>query len=757
MRVDAVKVAELSALVALASSIIFQAAPAQNPAIPGGQSSQALQQALLQNPQLGDLIRNRLTGSGMTPDQIRARLTANGYPSNLLDAYLGPAAPGQALQPGATELSAVQTLGLSVNPFASESIPPDTGLVRWAGAPIPPESLAAGNYVFGVDVFRRSPTQFLPVLTGPVPPDYRLGPGDQLVLILAGDIESAYALSVTREGFILIPGAGQVFVANLTLDQLRAILYTRLGKVYSSLRPGPEGKTQLDLSVTRVRANQVFVIGEVRQPGAYQLSALGTALTAIYAAGGVTARANMRRIEIRRDDKVVASLDLYDYLLRGEKHDDIRLETGDVVFVPLHGTRVQITGAVLRPAVYELRPGDGLPDLVRAAGGFAPDAALDRLAIYRIVPVAARGSGPFPRSVLDVQLPVRQPGAADPPGDPPAELTSPVVIPIVGLENGDSVAVDAIPPLDNSYYVTITGPVNKPGRYPWRAGLTLRQLMVQARGPKAWADLNEGEIARLPADRTQGQIAQTVRVALDSTYLTGRDSAGRYVGPPGPEFPGTGAPDVPLQPYDNVLIKIQPGFTLPQTVYVGGEVRFPGAYVLATGKDRLADLVDRAGGLTVRAYPDGVRFTRAGAGRINVDFSRAVKQRDSRANVELQDGDSIVIPEYQASVQVVGAVNAPKSVLWERGKDLAYYLSAAGGTNYKAETSRISVQYANGDVRTRTTTLIVFHGDPEPGPGSIVSVPERDLTVHTPDIVTVLGVVAQLVGATVTLVIVAKK
>src|SRR3989441_552107 len=169
--------------------------------------------------------------------------------------------------------------------------------------------------VFGVDVFRRTTTQFLPLLSGPVPPDYKLGPGDALVLILTGEVELAYTLQVTREGFILVPQVGQVFVSNLTLNQLRDLLYTRLGRVYSGVRRAANATTRFDISVANVRANQIYVVGEVTQPGAYQISSLGTVLTALYAAGGVTDRANMRRIEVQRLGKSVASLDLYDYLL----------------------------------------------------------------------------------------------------------------------------------------------------------------------------------------------------------------------------------------------------------------------------------------------------------------------------------------------------------------------------------------------------------------------------------------------------------
>src|SRR6266576_3876272 len=372
------------------------AAPAAASQVPPpAQAQSALQQAVQQNPGLPDMIRQRLQQSGLTAEQVRARLSASGYAPNLLDAYLGSAAPGQgAPAPGALELSAIQALGL---PVEQSYLPVDSGFIRTRGA-------GPASNVFGVDVFRRSTTQFLPLLSGPVPPDYKLGAGDQLVLILTGDVELAYTLPVTREGFMLIPQVGQVFVSNLTLDQLRDVLFARLGRVYSGVRRGANASTRFDISVANVRANQVYVVGEVTQPGAYQISSLGTALTALYAAGGVTERSNTRRIEVRRADKTVATLDLYDYLLRGDTKSDVRLETGDVVFVPVHGARVQVTGAVVRPAIYEMGPSETLSDLVQDAGGFAADAALKRITIHRILPAAQRGPGVTVRGAVDVAL-----------------------------------------------------------------------------------------------------------------------------------------------------------------------------------------------------------------------------------------------------------------------------------------------------------------------------------------------------------------
>src|SRR3989475_299518 len=421
---------------------LFVAFVALAPALAAQQPTAAqVQQALQQQPGLGDMVRGRISQSGLTADQIRSRLSASGYPSTLLDAYLSQSAGSTPLVPGSQELAALQPLVLPAltNPVLST----DTGLVRSART--------APSEVFGVDVFQRTTTQFLPLLAGPVPPDYKLGPGDNLVLILTGDRELAYTLPVTREGFVLIPQVGQVYVSSLTLEQLRNVLYQRLGRVYSGVKRGANATTRFDVSVANVRVNQVYVVGEVAQPGAYQISSLGTVFTALYAAGGVTDRANMRAIEIQRARKTVATLDLYDYLLRGDTRNDVRLETGDVVFVPVHGTRVQVTGAVVRPAISELEPTETLASLLRATGGFRADAALKRVSVHRILPVAQRGPGPSPRAVVDVALvPAKGSGERGAVRDG-ADPASGVIIPVVALQDGDSVVVDSVPPLEDVY------------------------------------------------------------------------------------------------------------------------------------------------------------------------------------------------------------------------------------------------------------------------------------------------------------------
>jgi len=816
---------------ALIAMPAFAQVPANLPANlpPPGQAAAVLQQAVQQQPGLAAVIQQRLQNSGMTPDQIRARLQAAGYPSTLLDAYMAPPAPGQASPtPGTTEAAAIQALGLQPVTVQA-SIPIDTGLVSAAKQTA---VTAPAARIFGVDVFQRTTTQFLPMLSGPVPPDYHLGAGDQLVLILTGDVQQSYSLGVTREGFILIPQVGQVYVSGLTIDDLRNLLFSRLAHVYSGIRRGPTATTHFDISVASVGAVQPYVVGEVNQPGAYQISSLGTVLTALYAAGGITDRGTTRSVIVQRAGHVVDTLDLYDYLLQGNTHSDIRLLTGDVVFVGLHGVLATVQGAVRRPAIYELSRKETLADLMRYAGGFRSDAALTRISIARIVPSEQRTAQGPQRVVVDVPL---TPHAAA--GD---------LVPPFPLQSGDIVSVDSLTqatrnyvnihgnvyqpgeysfepglrlsrlivlaggfkpatyngrahierlslpdstrsiipvqlpkdsagpwPLDpelqdydvvtiysradmrDSVTVSIVGMVNNPGVFPWRDGMTLRDLMLKGGGPKIGADLQEAEIARLPVDRASGQLATTVRVPLDSTYLFDRDSLGRVIGPPGPPARAGGTPDVPLQPFDNVLILRQPNFELQRTVAIRGQVTYPGVYALRTKEDRLADLVARAGGLTRAAYPEGVRFYRSvdSAGRINVDLPHALRDTTSRDNLILQPLDSIFVPEYEASVKVIGAVNAPGSVLYQRGEGLQYYLDAAGGTSRLAVDSRASVRQANGQVETRHHFLLFFRSDPEPGPGSEVFVPARDPNDKV-DYVALFGGIAQILTSTLTIVLV---
>jgi protein involved in polysaccharide export with SLBB domain len=183
---------------------------------------------------------------------------------------------------------------------------------------------------------------------------------------------------------------------------------------------------------------------------------------------------------------------------------------------------------------------------------------------------------------------------------------------------------------------------------------------------------------------------------------------------------------VKLSPFDNVLIFRQPDFELQRIVTIRGEVRFPGSFALRSRNERLSDLITHAGGLTSRAYPEGVQFVRMvdSIGRVNVDLPSALRNPESRDNIFLQPGDSVVVPEFQPSVKVVGAVNSPGSVLWLPGKDLGYYIGAAGGLTENGNRDRASVRQANGEIKTHRGGFLFFGGsDPKPTAGATVMVP----------------------------------
>ena len=231
----------------------------------------------------------------------------------------------------------------------------------------------------------------------------------------------------------------------------------------------------------------------------------------------------------------------------------------------------------------------------------------------------------------------------------------------------------------------------------------------------------------MPDDRSMGELADRLRVPLDSSYLgLGPDDA--YVGPPGVEFPPSGvSPEFELAPYDHVTILRQPDFEMPQSVKIMGEVSVPGEYALLSKDDRVADLVARAGRILETGHVEGARLYRSqdDMGRIDLDLPAALTAPDSDENITLQPGDSLYIPVFSPTVRVQGAVNSPVSVLWREGQDFDYYIAAAGGLRSDADKGRASVRYANGLARTRDK-FIFWSSYPTPGPGSIISIPAED-------------------------------
>ncbi len=827
---------------------------------------------VMQNPALLRELRARIMSSGLSPDQVRARLRAEGYPENLLDAYLsgGDATSEPTGTTGtgtqADVLGAVSALGIvdTVDALtlrcSAQVLSGDTTLTAKDTVNIGREralaqraalrqacasrakrlstadSLAlrlkedSGFVIFGLNMFRETTSLFDPNLNGPIDANYRLGPGDQIALILTGDVNAAYNLDVTREGFIVVPQAGQIYVANLTLGELENVLYTRLGRVYSGVRRGPGATTRFSVSPVRLRTNQIFVLGDVLTPGSYRISSAATALTALYAAHGPTDNGSLRGVQIKRGGKTIDVLDVYDYLINGDASHDVRLQNGDVVFVPVRLNHVRVVGQVTRPATYELKPTETLNDAIRFAGGFTAAASTRRVQIERIQSPAERALGGHDRVTLDISpvsltdngpgdVPMRngdvvrvfgitervrnritvegnvwQPGPLGlAPGmtvgqalraaggvKPDTYLgqlfisrlnpdstrtqlhasladTTGRVIGDFPLKEDDQIRVFSVTEFRPTRYVAVTGAVRNSGQVPFREGMTVRDLVLLAGGLEQSADLREAEIARLPQNRANGVTASTFRIQLDSSYLFERGPDGKYFGPPGLPAPSGSAPEIRLQPYDNVLILRQPNWELQREVTVTGEVQFPGTYSLRTKTEKISDIIQRAGGLTREAYADGVTFYRAkdSVGRIGIALPEVLRNPRSRDNIQLQNGDSIFIPRFNAVVNVKGAVNSPIAVTYVPGRSLDYYVRAAGGITRKVDLRYAYVTQPNGKVEA-TGGKFIFRSNPKPRPGSTVYVPEKSGTTGVNYLAT-LGTIAQLAASFVAIAIALKQ
>jgi protein involved in polysaccharide export with SLBB domain len=376
-----------------------------------------------------------------------------------------------------------------------------------------------------------------------------------------------------------------------------------------------------------------------------------------------------------------------------------------------------------------------LSDAIRLAGGPKPDVYLGQILVSRLRSDSTR---------IQLRSAFR---------DSTGAVTDDLV-----LEDEDEIQVFSRTGFRPERYIAITGAVRKPGRLPFREGMTLRDAVLMAQGVTEDALLTEAEVARLPADRSAGQVAATVRVPLDSTYLFERDQDAAYLGPPGVPAPGSGSPAVLLQPYDNILILRQPDWELQRVVVIAGQVRYPGRYSLRTRTDRIRDLVERAGGLTDEAYPAGVEFYRSQerAGRIGIDLPQVIKNAKHRDNLILAGGDSIFVPEYNPVVKVSGAVNAPVAVAYVPGRNIDYYVRSAGGYSRLSDRGRAYVTQGNGKVESVIRRFLLPDTKPQPQPGSEVFVPERDPDQKT-DFIGIFGVAAQILASVVTIVVVATR
>ena len=736
--------------------------------------------------------------------------------------------------------SSASTMGLAT---PGEALPTPAGMTQddvEAAAPDKTEEVQErARTRYGRTLFSREVSTFAPTDDAPVPESYRLGVGDQIVVQLFGKENDQLNLQIGRSGDISFPKLGSITLSGLTFEDARDLIKTRVEQQLIGV--------DAVVSMGRLRAINVFMAGEVAVPGAYSVSALTTVTQALFQAGGVTDIGSLRNIQVRRAGSVVATFDTYDLLMKGDVSDDIRLQSGDVVFVPPYTGVIDLEGELKRPMVYELVGEETLGDVLAMAGSFTRDAypglsiltrqsdALglpqastidlsdknqlslaaqdgDTLVVPKVGDLVAnsvvlRGAVTRPGSYgwvsgmrvsdlvsdarrdltrdadLGLGMIVRQKNAlldieviafdlasviASPNTDSDPVLKEFDEVLVFSLVTADLTDADAdasrqallVPVIEKLssqarqgepvQTVSVSGAVRAPGTYPLIAGATVETLINAAGGLTDSAFLEAAELRRL-TERSDGQVAASYR---DVNVAKGR-----------------GGTTITLQSRDHLTVRDIPDWSPTDSIVVEGEVKFPGEYRIRKG-ETLSDVIARAGGFTDEASPESAIFTREavaaleaqraaefardiettfatrllteetttqaitdvaqiveslqaieGAGRLLIDLPAAMSG-DANANLEVTDGDRLVVPKLSNTVSVVGEVKRAGTHTFQSELSLDDYVDLSAGYTRRADDGGIYIVKANGSVVTLESNLWRFTGsDSSLDPGDTIVVP----------------------------------
>ncbi|MHB1687681.1 MAG: SLBB domain-containing protein [Ignavibacteriaceae bacterium] len=525
---------------------------------------------------------------------------------------------------------------------------------------------AASLPAYGYNIFTYAPTSFEPSLNVPTPTNYVIGPGDEIILTLWGETQLVHDLTVSKNGDIYIPEIGLVNVNGLSLDELKTKLFNRLSQAYSSLS---SGKTHFNISTGKLRSVKVYVLGEVNKPGGYTLPGLSSAFTALYYCGGPTINGSLRKVKVLRGGKVVSEIDLYNYILNGDKSKDIRLQDEDIIFVPPAGRRVAITGSVFRPAIYELKEGETLKDLLKFAGGIDFNAYYQRVYIERIIPFNQRKD--YTNNILSLDLNFSTVN----------QLNNSNYL----LDDGDVVDISNINMLHENR-VVINGDVRKPGVYElFSSNMTIRELIFKADSLFPDAFLDKAVLIRtLPSEKKE-------IIGFDLNKALAGDPSNNLI----------------LKNRDEIQIYKQDNFYPTRSVEIYGQVKSPGKYTRY--KDMtLTDLMVLAGGITDFATTKDIEVvrmdtlsTKVYAQKFTVNLPHDYWNENKENDFKLQDYDRVFIKTdttktYEGVVNITGEVQFPGSYsILYRGEKLSDFINRAGGFKETAYTEGIYLRRAN--------------------------------------------------------------
>lgn len=646
--------------------------------------------------------------------------------------------------------------------------------------------------VFGRDIFNNKELSFEPNMNIATPQNYRLGPGDAVIIDIYGASQKTIQSTVSPDGEVTIEGYGPVNVSGLTVAQANARLRSTLGSRYRSSR--------IKLTVGQTKTIMVNVMGEVKAPGTYTLSAFATVFHALYMAGGTNDLGTLRNIKVYRNNRLVTVVDIYDYILNGKLTGNVRLADNDVIVVGPYDCLVTITGKVKRPMIYEMKKNESVNSLLKYSGGFTGDAYKKSVRVNRKTgrersvynveefdfssfriddgdSVSVDSILPRYANTVEVKGSVFRPGMYNI-GDQINSVRT-LVEHAEGLtedaftaravmhrmksdRNLEVISVDIagilagtspdIPLKENDVLfiptrqdkmtertITIRGEVQYPGTYLYAEHETIEDFVLQAGGLTDKASTINVLVSRrvndTKATKPDSIIAKTYTLSLKDGFVI------------------DGKPGFELMPYDEVSIRKSPAYTEQQNVEIEGEVLFGGTYTLSRRNSRLSDLFLKAGGGTDQAYIKGARLMRkaneaekarmeavlkmqreqqqknllqlaassnnasaitqtakdakdADLQKFNVpdeypvgiDLAEALKHPGSDADMILREGDRLIVPQYNSTVKINGAVMYANTVAYEKGKSISRYIDEAGGFASDANKSKAYIIYMNGKV-----------------------------------------------------------
>ena len=555
-----------------------------------------------------------------------------------------------------------------------------------------------GIKVFGRDIFRTANLTFEPSMNIATPVNYRLGPGDELQIEVWGASETNITQKVSPDGYISIPNVGPVNVNGLTVQAATNRIKAKLSQIYSGLASSNVNlSTHVKVSLGQIRTIQVNIMGEVARPGTYALSSFSTVFHALYKAGGMSKMGSLRNIKVVRGGRTVATVDVYDYIINGRSHSDIRLQEGDVILASPYDALVLIKGKVKRPMYYEMKSSESIRTLIGFAGGFSNDAYRGAVTVDRnntkertVATVDDMNYGVFKVKDGDVvsvgeildrydnRIEVK--GAVYRPGyyelgkdiqtvkdliekadglleyaftnravlhrendDKTLEVISLNVKAIIDgteadvtLHKNDVLFIPSKYDLEQKGTLEIRGEVYKPNVFPYAANTKLEDLIIMAGGLTESASTVRVDVTRRIIDRKGTKKQKEIAQTFSFAVKDG--------------FVVEGEPGFVLEPYDQVFVRRSPGYSEKVNVTVSGEVEFEGDYSLNVRNERLSDVLEKAGGLTEFAYIEGARLERQ---MTPEEYKQAQELMDMVAsNNKISGNDSIVVPQVSRTYPV---------------------------------------------------------------------------------------------------------